>query len=67
MTEWTVERDARGYSVVATRDGERVEPRRSLTGLACITARVLADELNGAYCEGVAWGERQVFARGLGD
>ena len=49
MTEWTVERDAVGWSVVAWRDGARVEPRARLYGLACITAQVLAAELDRAY------------------
>lgn len=52
MTIWTVEKDARGYSVVAERDGERVAPRARLSGLPCITAQVLAEELNMAYRRG---------------
>lgn len=64
LTIWTVEKDARGWSVVAERDGERVEPRRSLTGLACITAQVLAEELNRAWRQGVADGA-DVYRRTL--
>lgn len=49
MTVWTVERDEVGWSVVAKRDGGRVPPRARLTGLPCITAQVLAAELERAY------------------
>ena len=49
MTEWTVERDAVGWSVVAWRDGARVEPRARLYGLSCIAAQVIAAELERAY------------------
>ncbi len=58
MTIWTVETDARGWSVVAKREGVRVEPRRTLTGLACITAQVMAAELNAAWREGLAYGAK---------
>jgi hypothetical protein len=47
VTVWTVERDERGWSVVGPEG-----TRRSMSGLACITARVLAAELNGAYLAG---------------
>ncbi len=70
VTVWTVEKDARGWSVVAEREGARVEPRRSLTGLRCLRARVLAQELNSAYREGIRLGGeevRAVFAELLGD
>ena len=66
MTEWTVEKDAVGWSVVAWRDGARVEPRTRLTGLSCITARVLASELNGAYVQGRADVRADIF-EALGD
>lgn len=66
MTRWKVERDARGWSVVAWRDGERQEPRRTLTGLACITARVLRDELERAYVQGRADVRADIF-EALGD
>ena len=58
VTIWIVERDARGYSVVAERDGKRGEARRSLSGLACITAQVIAAELNSAWRQGVGYGAR---------
>lgn len=70
VTIWTVEKDERGYSVVAEREGKREEARRSLTGLPCITARVLAAELNSAYREGIRLGGqevRKIFAEMLGD
>ena len=66
MTRWEVERDIRGYSVVAWRDGERQEPRRTLTGLACITARVLRDELQRAYEQGCADVRASIY-EALGD
>lgn len=66
MTRWEVERDARGWSVVAWRDGQRVEPRRTLTGLACITARVLRDELEHAYDQGRVNTQASIF-EALGD
>ena len=52
MTEWTVERDAVGWSVVAWRNGARVEPRARLYGLSCIAAQVIAAELDRAYGQG---------------
>ena len=52
MTVWTVEKDERGWSVVQTRDGRREEVRRSLAGLPCITAQVIAAELESAYERG---------------
>lgn len=70
MTVWTVERDERGWSVVAEREGQRIEPRRSLTGLACITAQVIAAELNAAWMAGYRQGRddvREIFAETLGD
>lgn len=57
MTGWTVERDARGWSVVGPEGA-----RRSLTGLACVTARVIAAELNGAYELGRRDVREEVFA-----
>lgn len=45
---WRVERDARGWTVV-DQDGNT---RRSLSGLSCITARVMAAELRSAYLKG---------------
>lgn len=49
MTEWTVERDEVGWSVVQYRDGARVEPRGRFYGLPCIAAQVIAAELERAY------------------
>lgn len=62
MTEWTVERDRVGWSVVEYRDGERQEVRGRLYGLACITAQVLAVELRRAYARG-RQDEREGIAR----
>lgn len=61
MTVWTVEKDARGWSVVAYRDGERVEARRTLTGLPCVAAKVLRDELERAYAQGGVDARARVF------
>ncbi len=53
---WTVEKDARGWSVV--REGEEEAIRGHLSGLACITAQVIAAELNSAWREGMGYGAR---------
>lgn len=47
VTVWIVEKDARGWSVV--REGEEGPIREHLSGLPCITAQVVAAELNSAY------------------
>lgn len=52
MTAWTVERDRVGWSVVEYRNGERQYVRRSLYGLACVTAQVIQYELERAYARG---------------
>jgi hypothetical protein len=52
MTVWTVERDARGWSVVQYVNGERITQRRTLTGLSCKSARVIRCELENAYMVG---------------
>lgn len=70
MTVWTVEKDARGWSVVLEVDGEQEAPRKRLTDLACITAQVIAAELNAAWMAGYRQGRddvREVFAETLGD
>jgi hypothetical protein len=54
---WTVTRDGRGWSVV--REEEKDIPiRERLSGLPCITAQVLAAELNAAWREGMGYGAR---------
>ncbi len=65
MTIWEVEKDERGWSVVAVREGKRIEPRARLTGLPCITAQVIAAELNAAWRQGVADGS-DAYRRTLG-
>ena len=67
MTRWEVERDVRGYSVVAIRDGERQEVRRSLSGLACITAQVIRWELEHAYYQGRVDVRNDLAREPLGD
>lgn len=52
VTEWTVERDARGWSVVQYVNGERIGPRNTFAGLSCKAARVIRCELENAYVVG---------------
>ena len=74
MTEWTVEREGARttFQVVKWKDGLRVlaPTRRSLTGLSCITAQVIAAELNSAYDAGWDAGRKDLadmFMAPLGD
>ena len=72
MMEWKAEREgARStFQVVKWENGRRVDTRRTLTGLSCIAARVIAAELNSAYDAGWDAGRKDLadmFMAPLGD